>query len=97
MQLRMKKDILYNYVFRLCELHIVFAFLKAMRKYIMGGVDRVFTESEIYGPTTLGQIIDRKHMKRCMEAHMIRYLFLNKLYLKSALEKHPQFLDYINC
>ena len=97
MQLRVKKDVYDNYIFRLGELHIVFAFLKAMGKYIAGsGLDRVLTESGIYGPTTLGQIIDGKHMKRCMEAHMILYLSLNKLYLKGALEKHPHFLEEIS-
>ena len=47
MQLRVKKDMYDNYIFQLGELHIVFAFLKAMGKYIAGsGLDQVLTESE---------------------------------------------------
>ena len=86
-----------NYIFRLDELHMVFASLKAMGKYIAGsGLDRVLTESGIYGPTTLGQFFYGKHMKRCMEAHIVLFLSLNKLYLKRALEKHPNLHEEIS-
>ena len=33
------------------------------------GIDRLFIESGIYGPTTMAQIIGGKHMKRGVEAH----------------------------
>ena len=53
LQLKDKKEINSNFIFRLGELHVVFAFLKTMGKYIENsGLDQVFIESGIYGPTT---------------------------------------------
>ena len=50
-------DICNNYIFRLGELHIVFAMIKILGKYIENsGLDRLFIETGIYGETTLGQI-----------------------------------------
>lgn len=82
MELRSKDEIKDNFIFRLGELHVVFAYLKVLGKYINGsGLDQILIESDVYGPTTLGQIINGKHMKRGMEAHMILYLSLLKVYL----------------
>ena len=53
MQLKRKEDINSNFIFRLGELRVVFAFLKVIGKYIENsGLDQVFIESCIYGPTT---------------------------------------------
>ena len=63
MQLKAKQDINENFVFRLGELHIVFAFLKTIGKYIeCSGLDQIFVEANIYGSTTLDQILNGKHM-----------------------------------
>ena len=87
MQLREKNDILENFIFRLGELHIVFAMLKVLGKYIVdSGIDRLFIEAGIYGPTTLGQIIEGKHMKRGIEAYFTMYLALSSIHLKEALK-----------
>ena len=75
MELRSKNEIKDNFIFRLGELHIVFAFLKVLGKYInCSGLDQILVDTEIYGPTTLSQILNGKHMKRGFEAHMILYL-----------------------
>ena len=90
MQMRERSDIKENYIFRLGELHIVFAFLKVIGKYILGsGLDQMLIEAGVYGPTTLGQILEGKHMKRGMEAHMIIYLSLYKVYVDNVLERYP--------
>jgi len=34
------------------------------------GLDEAWSEADIYGPTTTRQILDAKHMKRALEAHM---------------------------
>lgn len=97
MQMRENSDVLKNYIFRLGELHVVFAFLKVMGKYITGsGLDRALLEANIYGPATLGQIIDGKHMKRGVEAHMTIYLSLYNLYLDSVFEKHPEIFEAVS-
>ena len=75
-----------NFIFRLGELHIVFAMLKVLGKYIIdSGVDDIFIETEIYGPTTFGQIIERKHMKRCLEAYFTLYLALSTILFENVL------------
>ena len=87
MQLRERGDIADNFIFRLGELHIVFATLKVTGKYIMcSGIDSLFVETGIYGPSTLRPIIDGKHMKRGIEAHMTMYLSLYSVYVKEALK-----------
>ena len=49
--------------------------LKVLGKYIIdSGLDDIFNETRIYGPTTLGQMIDGKHMKRSLEAYLALYL-----------------------
>lgn len=81
MQMRENKDIKKNFIVRLGELHTVFAFLKVIGKYIQGsGVDQVLVKAGIYGITTLGQILEGKHMKRAMEAHMVISLSLCTIY-----------------
>ena len=72
MQLKAKQDINEKFVFRLGELHIVFAFLKTVDKYIeCSGLNQIFVEANIYGSTTSDQILNGKHMKRAMEAYMV--------------------------
>ena len=53
MQIIENPDICNNYIFRLGELHIVFAMIKILGKYIENsGLDRLFIETGIYGETT---------------------------------------------
>ena len=87
MQLREKEEISQNFIFRLGELHTVFAALKVLGKYLKGsGLDQIITEAGIYDQTTLGQIMEGKHMKRGVECHLTLYLALYTLYFKEALE-----------
>ena len=56
MRMREKNEIKENFNFRPGELHIVFAFLKVIGKYILGsGIDEMLNEAEVYGPITIGQ------------------------------------------
>ena len=85
MQLREKKEIKDNFIFRLGELHTVFAMLKVLGKYIaQSGLDRLFIEARIYGPTTLGKVLEGKDMKLSMEAFMVLYLALTSLLIKES-------------
>ena len=85
----MKSEEIY-FVFRLGELHVVFEFLKVLGKYISGsGLDQVLVDAGAYGPTTLAQILDGKHMKRGVEAHMVLYLSLSRRYYEDLLKQHP--------
>ena len=90
LQLQARNEVKSNFIFRLGELHIVFAFLHAMGKYIeCSGLDQILVEAGIYGPATLDQILRGKHMKRGMEAHMILYLTLHNRYVSEYFIKQP--------
>lgn len=60
-QLREKDEIRESFIFRLSEMHIVFAMLKCLGKYVEdNGLDRLFTEAGVFGDCTLGQILGGK-------------------------------------
>ena len=85
-KLKAKDTISRNYIFRIGELHTIFAFLKSMGKYInMSGLDQTFVESDIYGPNTIEKIKDGKHMKKGIEGFTILCLTLYKSYMEKFL------------
>ena len=53
-------------------------------------MERILIEAGVYGPTTLSQILQGKHIKRGMEAHMVIYLSRYKIYLENFIELHPE-------
>lgn len=71
-KLQMARNELKQLILRPGELHIVMAMLRATGDYIENsGLDMSLTESELYGPTTVKQILDGNHVKRGLNAHMI--------------------------
>lgn len=95
MQLREKDYIRQNFIFRLGELHVVFAMIKVIGKYISeSGIDRLFLESGIYGSTTLGQILDGKHMKRGVEAYTTMYVALFSIFIKEAIDDNAKWSKF---
>ena len=58
-------------------------------------LEQVFIESGIYGPTTLNQILQGKHMKRSIEAYMCLYLALFKLYINHLFEQNKHVQDSV--
>lgn len=86
-QLRSRKDVFDGFIFRMGELHVVFAMLKVIGKLITdSGVESLFVEAGVYGPVTMAQIIEGKHYKRGMEAHATMYLAMKTVLLKEALK-----------
>ena len=60
--------------------------LKVLGKYIIDSrLDDIFIETGIYCPTTFGQIIEGKHMKRCLEAYFTLYLAISTILYKNVL------------
>ena len=54
------------------ELHIAMAMLRTIGAYIdSSGIDMCWIESELYGPSTVKQILDGNHVKRREKAHVI--------------------------
>ena len=60
------------------------------------GFDHMFIRCGIYGPTTMGQIIDGKHMQRCLTAYMILYLALHEVMLNNIFEDDQLTRDQVN-
>ncbi|CAH3164811.1 unnamed protein product, partial [Porites lobata] len=89
-RLQMARCELKNILLRPGELHVVMAMLRTIGSYIdSSGIDMCWIESELYGPSTIKQIIDGKHVKRGKRAHMITLQALFSLYLEAFLEGSP--------
>ena len=59
------------------ELHIMFALLRSLARYIEGcGLDDIQIEKGLYGLAVIRQIFDGKHFKRGVEAHLVNLLAL---------------------
>ena len=72
------------------ELHIVMAMLRTIGAYIdSSGIDMCWIESELYGPSTVKQILDGNHVKRGEKAHMITLQAWFALYLDGFPENLP--------
>ena len=80
-----------KWVLRLGEMHTVMAALWAARSAIEdSGLDEAWSEADIYGPTTTRQMLEAKHMKRALEAHMTTVQALYDLYVEEFFLDHPQ-------
>ena len=60
-----------NWILWVGEFHTVLCALRAIGSSIEGsGIDDAWIESGVYGPSTTRQIIEGKHMKRGVSAHI---------------------------
>ena len=92
-QLQMSRKDMDHMILRPGELHIVMAELYCIGAYIENsGIDFCWTEADLYGPTTVKQIIEGKHVKRGVEAHMITLQALFTLYQEAFFQEHPDLL-----
>ena len=89
-QLQSNKEITSNFLFRLGELHVVFAMLEALKKYINNsGLDQPLVEAAIYGPATIEQMKYGKHMKKSFEANTKLNVALFCVYMERFVSVHP--------
>ena len=90
-QLSSRKDIADNFVFRMGELHIVFAMLRAIGSYIENsGLDKLFSHCGIFGPLAAEKILDGKHLNRCTSAFLILYSSIFNILLQHFLENDAE-------
>jgi len=90
-KLQMARNDLNHLILRPGELHIVMAMLRTIGAYIdSSGIDMCWIESELYGPSTVKQILDGNHVKRGEKAHMITLQALFALYLDEFLKNLPE-------
>ncbi|KAL5007722.1 hypothetical protein ScPMuIL_016528 [Solemya velum] len=90
-QLEMSRDDCKGkWVLRLGEMHTVVAALRAVCNAIEdSGLEEAWFEADIYGPTTTRQILEAKHMKRALEAHMTTVQALFDLYVEELFSENP--------
>ena len=88
-QLQSNLEISEQFIFRMGELQIVFAALKTLGKIIDGsGLDQSFIEARNYGPNTVEQIKNGKHIKRSFEGFLTLYVSLYKIYLNELIDQN---------
>ena len=89
-QLQMHRDDLGDVILRTGELHMVMAQLRTIGAYIEGsGIDQAWIEAGLYSSVTVKQILDGKHVKRGMEAHLITLQCLFGLYTEAFCDEYP--------
>ena len=89
-RLQMAQCELKNILLQPGEPHVVRAMLRTIGSYIDStGIDMCWIKSELYGPSTVKQIIDGKHVKHGKRAHMITLQALFSLYLEAFLKGSP--------
>ncbi len=54
------------------------------------GLDEAWSAADIYGPTTIRQILKAKHMKRGLEAHMTTVQVIYDLYMEEFFLDRPE-------
>lgn len=84
-KLKSKEAINTNFIFRMGDLHIIFASLKVIGKYInCSGIDTYLVKAGICSPNTVQQFKYGSHMQWGIEAHTIIYLsFYNMMIVQS--------------
>ena len=76
------------------ELHIVMAQLRPIGAYIENsGLDFSWTEAYLYGPATVKQILEGRHVRRAIEAHVVTTQTLFLLYQEACFEDHPELVS----
>jgi len=87
----LRPDLYGKYLFRVGEFHTVLCSLRAVGSYIENsGIDNAWIESDMYGPTTCRQILEGKHMKRALDAHVTTLQVLFDLTLELFSTEHAE-------
>ena len=66
-----------QWILRIGELHTVMTALRSVKD---NGIEEAWLAADIYGPVTTTQILEGKHMKRSLTAHLITLQALVDLY-----------------
>jgi len=78
----LKPELTKNYILRVGEFHTVLYALCAIGSSIEGsGIDDGWIEADIFDPSTTRQILERRHKKRAVTAHIITLQAMHDLFL----------------
>ena len=90
-KLQMARNDLDHIILRPGELHICMAMLRTIGAYVENsGIDMCWIESELYGPSTVRQILDGNHVKRGENAHITTLQALFTLYQEAFFKQHQE-------
>ena len=94
-QLQMARSNMNHLVVRPGELHIVMAQLRTIGAYIENSrLDFSWTEADLYGPPTVKQILEVRHVRRrAIEAPVVTTQTLFLLYQEASFEDHPEVIS----
>ena len=89
-QLQMAREDMCHIILRPGEGHVVMEQQRYIGAYIENsGLDICRTDADLYGPMTVKQILERKLVKRVLDAHVVTLQALFNLYQVAILQKHP--------
>ena len=92
-KLQMTRQDLGHIIHRPGEVHIVMDQPRTIGAFIENsGLDMCWIESDLYGPSTVKQILRGNHVKRGEAAHMVILQALFSLYLEAFFVRHPAVL-----
>lgn len=76
-----------KWILRIGEFHTVLCALRAIGATVEGsGIDDTWIAAEIYGPLTTQQILEGKHMRRSLDAHIMTLQVFFDLYIEAFLK-----------
>lgn len=86
--LQMARNDISYIILRPGELNVVMAQLRTLGSFIENsGIHLCWSESDLYGPKMVKQILDGNHVKRGEEAHMITLQTLFTLYQRAFISQ----------
>ena len=89
-----KRNEIKNVVLRPGELHIVIAMLRTIGCLIdNSGIDAAWLHADLYGQSTIKQILDGNHVKRGVKAHTATLLSLYAMNLDAFSKRNPEVVD----
>ena len=91
-----RRDIQEKWVLKPGELHIIIAQLHTIGDFIRGsGIPEIWIESNLYGTATTQQILEGKHVRRGLEAHITTLSALTMLLFEEFSQEHPEDMEHI--
>jgi hypothetical protein len=73
-----------KWILRVGEFYVVLCALRALGSVENSGIDDAWVESGLYGSTTARQILEGKHMKRALVAHVTTLQVLFDLLMQES-------------
>lgn len=88
------KDLKGKWLLKPGELHIIIAQLRTIGELIEGsGIPELWVECDLYSAATKKQILDGRHIRRAIEAHITTVSALTSLLLEEFEKENPGQLD----